>query len=121
MENQKNRIYYKIIESERKHYLENKLNYARFLCRVPDKQIDKFKEIEWNCAYEFQKKRENAENRDRTKLYDFDIIVMRFYLFLYVPRQGFPVFLILFLLESLPSKCYYAHHVCGSVIPTRNE
>ena len=76
MENQKNRIYYNIIDCERKHYLagNNKLNYARFICRVPDKHIEKFKEIEWNCAYEFVSKANNAEDRDRTKLYDFDII-----------------------------------------------
>ena len=71
MENNKNRLFYKVSDSS--DYLKNKNKYIKFISRIPDEDIIKFRTIQGFENLQTCKKG-NVTVRDRTKEFDFDVI-----------------------------------------------
>ena len=72
MENIKNRTYYNLSNEEQNHYLKNKKEYTRFIIRITTELIPIMKKIIKD--FDTCNKSDNAQLRDKTELYDFDVM-----------------------------------------------
>lgn len=72
MENIKNRSYYKLNNEEQLHYQKNKKEYTRFIIRITNNYIPIMKSI--IPDFDVTNKGNNSTERDKTDLYDFDVM-----------------------------------------------
>lgn len=71
MENKNNRIFFNK-DIDISTYVKHKKDYIRFITRFKDADIPKLKEIFKDYSFGYDKKKENAEERDKVKKFKFE-------------------------------------------------
>ena len=74
MENNNNRWFYNEYDSMEKEYKKDKKNFIRFIIRIDEDLHEIFRSIDGFSKMNTCQKSSNALERDRTELYDFDIM-----------------------------------------------
>lgn len=74
MENKTNRTFYNLTDERKEYYLKHKQEFSRFVVRISTELIPKIRTIKYLENFTTCNKKNNAKERDKVELYDFDVI-----------------------------------------------